>query len=921
MYWVINQIDSIFPLQDRCGATVRCFIYLLVWQMPVIYMFLGRTGAVSMFIGIQRLVFRFLILIFVVVVIPSLMIDLIVSPIFKSIFALVGKVLNDSDLVIRVCRWALVGIYEVIVAGQFLLKRHAYQGFHFQMLITGKDLQLGHDAPITSMADDMFNRGPFVRMLSDAISRAQVCNNAEYIGVFAPWGAGKTSVLNLLKRELSNKNVATGCRNGICVDFNPWMFKSASEALVVFLRKLADTLLRCGEIKAADAFRSYAHLLRWRKIEVRGGFLGELIDLFRQAFFSFVHSDEKTIKKVRIALRDVKSRIVVSVDDLERMPANDVREIIAFFKSNFDLPNIVVLYLSDREHLFRAIEQVYVPDRRVETANLGDEYLGKIMPHQFNLPDIPKEALIKYFSSQLQKLAKDVVMPKYNCQTDDGEGFDTVCDFVRTIRDVKMLLNKIWEEIALHKNSTASGALNLHLGDLVALTTIRIWATKVYDELPGFIDKMSVRLAGKDASNKIGMSSEEIDAWVSEREIKNEIKVVVRKFLEKRLGLKLVGDVGGTRSYILSGHTDSTKRFECRLSSPDYWRLYFEDFSNVNHISLAVVMDFERQIESGAVPEKLLTTAITDGTLAKLLYTLEGQSEYSSVTATETYFKTLLWLANQKFDDRYFSIPDENRLGYIRSFDYNVYTSIARCIKQYVDRYNGMDFVRMGERMVRPSGAFPEAAAQILFRATLEVPSVFLIWQFIAWDSNYHGNTTMRYPGQLFSHEDYDRLEDCYLDHIEQMEKDGKLFESVVFFDLMRAWTLILKRRNLVSKRDLMCKLLLNDLSDLGNVRKFLPFIMESAVFFEAMFLGPSKFLGVSVKGVKERFNEDVIGKVNATLHANAITDYDLKMVKYALEYVVQNKLDAEKCKYENQWAYVQNKLGIRQSGKNTFVE
>ena len=920
MHWLIDQIGVLVPLQGKFGASIRCFVYLLIWQMPVIAMFIQRKRIIMMLNGVQRLVFKLFVSVFIFVVIPALLIDWAVLPTVKTMFTIVGKKFDACSVATITYCWIIVCMYEIVVVGQFIAKRYSCYGAHFQVPTTVRSERLIHDSPITCEDEDIFNRGPFVCMLGDVIRRARVANAAEHIGVFAPWGAGKTSVLNLLKRELSAIDAATGRRRAIVVDFNPWKFRNASEALASFLRRLSDVFQKYDENLAADAFRSYAHMLRLRKVDVKGGLIGGLIDLAKQCFFAFIYSEEKAIQKVRIALCNVKSRVVVAVDDLERMPSKDVCEIVAFIKTNFDLPNIVVLYLSDKAHLSRSLEQRNATENSNYVSRFGEEYLEKIIPHQFDLPGIPKESVIKYFVKELRTMTNSVIMPNYNFETDDGDGYDTVCGFVSTIRDVKLLLNRIWEEIALHKNSTRSGALNLHLGDLVALTAIRIWAPKVYDGLLGFVSEMNARLSGVHNSSRIGMSSEEIDNWVSEHEVNKGNHSIVRTFLANRIGLRFVGETGGMRNFILAGPTDPTRRFGCRLSSPDYVYLYFEDFSNVKHLCLTVLMDFGKQIEQEIVPEELLKEAMEDGSLPALLYTLEGQSEFSHESATKTYFRALLWLSNQKFDGRFFKMTSEKRLGYISSFKYNVYASIARCIQQYVSRYNGSPLIRMGDRMVRPSAPSPELAAKFLVEMSVETPSVFLIGQFLGWDSGRHANTSATYVKQLFSHNDYRQLEECYLDNIEQMQKAGNLFESAVFSDLMREWTFILKRRNLEDRRSVMCKLLLNDLGKLENVIKFLPFIMESSLFFEGVTLGPNKFIGISVNEAKGIFNVEIFEKVNSTLQANNITDHDLRMVKYAMEYVVQNNLDADKCKHENQMAYVQKKLGIKRSGNNTFV-
>lgn len=61
--------------------------------------------------------------------------------------------------------------------------------------------QILNDDVINSFDDDLLNREPFVENLSDSLLS---CNpkTSLVIGLFGKWGSGKTSIINLLERQL-----------------------------------------------------------------------------------------------------------------------------------------------------------------------------------------------------------------------------------------------------------------------------------------------------------------------------------------------------------------------------------------------------------------------------------------------------------------------------------------------------------------------------------------------------------------------------------------------------------------------------------------------------------------------------------------------------------------------------------------------
>src|SRR5256885_16236942 len=90
------------------------------------------------------------------------------------------------------------------------------------------------DAPISSVDADLLDRAPFARGLASLIADAPRGTSLR-IGVYGGWGEGKTSVLQIMRRELQG-------RGHVCVWLAPWVTNDPADFGEQLTREIASTL-------------------------------------------------------------------------------------------------------------------------------------------------------------------------------------------------------------------------------------------------------------------------------------------------------------------------------------------------------------------------------------------------------------------------------------------------------------------------------------------------------------------------------------------------------------------------------------------------------------------------------------------------------------------------------------------------------
>lgn len=210
------------------------------------------------------------------------------------------------------------------------------------------------------------------------------------LGVFGPWGSGKSTLIEILEEKLKQPRGNLGF---LCVRFNPWMYRKEPNLLVPLLNALHEALDRSPIAKvkksAEKIFDVLVHLaadVLLKKITAGAVDLDKL-DKLEQAYLKRRGEIDNQLRNLRSCLESVAStlqsanvRIVFFIDDLDRCDPAEIVDVLESMKLFLDVENMVHVLALDKEVIDRGIEVKYGKFSFGERQKaLGAEYLEKII--------------------------------------------------------------------------------------------------------------------------------------------------------------------------------------------------------------------------------------------------------------------------------------------------------------------------------------------------------------------------------------------------------------------------------------------------------------------------------------------------------------------------------------------------------------
>lgn len=328
------------------------------------------------------------------------------------------------------------------------------------------------DKPIKTSEQDLLGRTIFSRQLGEAINSYDG-KDGLVLGLFGKWGTGKTSILNMVVNEINHLSEKTDNRP-IIVNFSPWNYTDKDNLISLFFRVLKNRLdLDKDEEKRrkiGKALTDYSDALdALSLVPMIGSGLAAILKTLAKSQGTELLKDidiDTTKESLEKVLSDTNQKIIVIIDDIDRLTNTQIRDIFQLVKQVGNFPNIIYVLSMDRDVVCRALESVHNIN--------GAEYLEKIVQIPFEIPALLKPRLHEIFLTKLEDIVKTISDNTNIDKSYWSEVFANCIEpYIKTLRDVNRVINTFQFRYKILYEETA-------FEDMVALTTIEVLEPQLY---------------------------------------------------------------------------------------------------------------------------------------------------------------------------------------------------------------------------------------------------------------------------------------------------------------------------------------------------------------------------------------------------------------------------------------------------------
>ena len=329
------------------------------------------------------------------------------------------------------------------------------------------------DDPILTAAEDQFDRSGLSGALAREIAELDASRGA-VVAITGSWGSGKTSLMNLTAERLRADEGVLGV-----VEFNPWLFSGSEQLTGSLLTELASQL--DGYASGLDKVRSGSAELVGKLKTYSQGFsilgavplVGKYVDGVQkglEGFHDLLQGDQSLQARRQEAveaLQGIEQRIVVLIDDIDRLTRSETRDLFRAVRLSASFPNVVYLLCLDQEVVARALD---------EEGFSGKAYLEKILTVTCRVPELSDHQVEEMFMGGLNSILES----HQTLPADEAKWAaiypSLIRPLIRTGRDAKRVLTSLPITLRLVGEQ-------LPIEDVVALETLRVLHPELHGRL------------------------------------------------------------------------------------------------------------------------------------------------------------------------------------------------------------------------------------------------------------------------------------------------------------------------------------------------------------------------------------------------------------------------------------------------------
>ncbi|SDA97444.1 KAP family P-loop domain-containing protein [Algoriphagus alkaliphilus] len=283
-------------------------------------------------------------------------------------------------LLTSIAYWDIVAVSGILTIPLYFLFRR------LDKLVSDSETLGGfvEDNSVVSYEDDHFKRNIVASEIASLILNTN--NKKSFaIGVLGKYGSGKTSFLNLINLSLRDKNV-------LAISFDPWSVANHEMIRREFFDLLSDKIAEI-DLKMSSLIYSYGRKL--------AGIYGHSQSWLN--WIGFLRGSDSAqssgeYRQINNMLKATGYKVVITIDDLDRLYAPEIIEVLKLIRNTANFSNVVYLVGYDKEYIQSSIGTI---------SGFTTDYLDKIFQLEIPLPKYEKDDLLNGLQGRLKELLSE----------------------------------------------------------------------------------------------------------------------------------------------------------------------------------------------------------------------------------------------------------------------------------------------------------------------------------------------------------------------------------------------------------------------------------------------------------------------------------------------------------------------------------
>ena len=263
------------------------------------------------------------------------------------------------------------------------------------------------DIAIKNENEDVLNRGDFAKKLAKSI----MDYSEPYpltIGLNGNWGSGKTSLINLTLNYIEEENSDD---KFIIVHFNPWFFSNQKNLFLEFFKLIIDSLKTKETEKESFIERTMSPKRTiFRKTEIAvledySNYIRLNLDDTHEVNDIYSHSidspDSLSFYKKQCDeyFERLKFKVIVVIDDIERLVDAEINQIFTLVKSLANFNNFIYLLSFDKNIIEKSLDKI--------NSEEADKFIDKIIQIPIIIPPLSESKLNELIQKNLERIYSD----------------------------------------------------------------------------------------------------------------------------------------------------------------------------------------------------------------------------------------------------------------------------------------------------------------------------------------------------------------------------------------------------------------------------------------------------------------------------------------------------------------------------------